>query len=84
MDAPGTRYKTSDLYYAAFLKVAGVKLVGTEMEGRRMFFLFEPSDAMRELKASYFNRVAKVDALSYVDEIKALKSMTHGVQTPHG
>lgn len=71
------RFKTSDLYFSAFLKVAGVRLLGTELEGRKVYFLFEKVDSIRDLKREYFNRTAKVPALDYVDEIRAMKSMTH-------
>ncbi len=70
------RYCTSDLYYAAYLKVAGVPFIGTESEGRRVIFIFEASPELREFKANFFNRTAKVPALSYADEIKAMKSLT--------
>lgn len=73
---PGT-YRTSDLYYAAYLKVAEVNFLGTEREGQRVFFLFENTDALRDLKDQYFNRTAKVSALTYADEIKAMKALTH-------
>lgn len=70
-------YRTSDLYYAAYLKVAGVPFLGTCREAARVFFMFEDSDALRDLKTQYFNRIAKVSALSYADEIKAMKAQTH-------
>lgn len=73
----GIAYQTSDLYYAAYLKVAEVPFLGTKREGNRMFFLFEPSDAMNDLKVSYFSRISKVSALTYADEIKSMKSLTH-------
>lgn len=72
-----TVYRTSDLYYAAFLKVAGVPFLGVEREGRRVFFLFEDSPTIQELKLGYFNRTAKVLALTYADETKAMKALTH-------
>jgi len=72
------RYRTSDLYYAAYLKVAGVTFIGTEREGGRVFFVFEsPEAGLRDLKTQYFNRVAKVPAMTYADEIKAMKNLTH-------
>jgi len=70
------KYRTSDLYYAAFLKTAGVALQGTEKEGSRVVFVFEAGDTLKELKAQYFNRTAKVAALSYADDIKAMKTLT--------
>lgn len=70
-------YRTSDLYYAAYLKVAGVSLLETTREGGRVYFIFENSDAITDLKQQYFNRTSKVAALSYADEIKAMKALTH-------
>ena len=77
INATGPNYRTSDLYYAAYLKVAGVMYLGTEREGSRVFFIFEDIEGLRDLKNQYFNRVAKVPALTYADEIKAMKAMTH-------
>ncbi len=70
------RYRTSDLYYAAFLKVAGISFLGTEREGHRVIFIFEASEGLRDLKRDFFTRIAKVPALSYADEIKAMKTLT--------
>ena len=70
-------FRTSGLYYAAYLKVAGVRFSGTATEGKRVFFVFERPDGLRDLKNQYFNRVAKVPTLSLVDEIRAMKQLTH-------
>ena len=73
----GNTYRTSDLYYPAYLKVAGVLLTGTEREGKRVFFIFERSEAIHGLKQQYFNRTSKVPALTYADEIRSMKALTH-------
>ena len=72
-------HRTSDLYYAAFLKTAGVKLLGTEKaeRGSRVTYLFEWLPTIDELKMGYFNRSSKVSALTFVDEIKAMKALTY-------
>lgn len=70
-------YRTSDLYYAAYLKVAGVMLVETEREGGRVYFVFENNTNISDLKQQYFNRSSKVPALTYADEVKAMKALTH-------
>ena len=70
-------YKTSDLYYAAYLRVAGVPFIEAQRDGRRVFFVFENSESIRDLKNQYFNRTAKVPALSFADEIKVMKALTH-------
>jgi len=71
------KYRTSDLYYAAYLKTAQIKLVGHEREGKRIFFLFEFDPSLNQLQQEYFNRTGKVPALTYADEIKAMKALTH-------
>jgi hypothetical protein len=71
------RYRTSDLYYAAFLRVAGVRFIETETENGRVVFVFESSEGIKDLKAGYFNRTAKVPALTFTDEVKAMKTLTH-------
>jgi len=72
-------YKTSDLYFAAYLKVAGIPFQDTEWEGRRMFFVFEDQgqDVMRDLKKEYFSDKAKVSAMSFVQAVKLMKNLTH-------
>jgi len=70
-------YRTSDLYFAAYLKVAGVPFLRTEREDRRVFFLFETVEALQDLKVQYFNRTARIPALNYADEIRSMKSLTH-------
>jgi len=72
-------HKTSDIYYAAYLKVAGVPFLNTERIDGRVIFYFEAADpaAIRDLKNQYFNRTAKVVAMSYADECRAMKNLTH-------
>lgn len=74
-----SHYRTSDLYYAAYLKVAGVSFVGTVRENGRVYFLFDEDGAVsiRELKQQYYNRTSKVAALTFVDEIRVMKGLTH-------
>jgi hypothetical protein len=74
------RYRTSDLYFAAYLKVAGVPLLTTEKEGKKVFFVFERTAYLPDLKNEYFNRTARVPALSFVDEIRSMKSLTHMIK----
>lgn len=71
-------YRTSDLYYAAFLKTAAVPFVDCVREGDRCVFLFEKTEGIRELKREFFSRTkVKISALTYADEIQALKALTH-------
>ncbi len=75
------KYKTSDLYFSAYLKTAGVRFLGTEREGSKVFFLFEKTTMIRDLKREYFNRTAKIPALTFVDEIRSMKSLTYMTRT---
>jgi len=70
-------YRTSDLYYAAFLRVACVPLLEVQRENGRVYFVFENGPNIRSLKREYFNRTAKVPAMSYADEIRAMKALCH-------
>lgn len=70
-------YKTCDLYYAAYLKTAAVEFLGTERNEDRTTFIFTKPDNIRDLKTQFFTRRAKVSAMTYADEIKALKTLTH-------
>lgn len=74
---PKGNYRTSDLYYAAYLKVAGVVFKGTMREENRVFFLFEEQDGLDDMRMQYFNNVSKVPARAYAEEIKAMKALTH-------
>lgn len=71
-------YKTTDLYYAAYLKVAGVVFRGVERDGGRITFLFDDQGplVMRDLRNAYFTDTAKVAPLLFVQAIKAMKALT--------
>ena len=72
-------YATTDLHFAAFLKTAGVPFRGPEREGARTTFVFDNvNDAVKDLKRAYFARIPmKISALTYADEIRTLKNLTH-------
>ena len=70
-------YRTSDLYYAAYLRVAEVPFLGTERTDGRVVFLFESSDALPDLKRGYFTNTARIPALSYVQMVREMKSLVH-------
>ena len=70
-------YFTTDLYYAAYLRVAGVPYMGESVEGRQVSFMFEDTPSMIDLKRDYFNGKGKVSALAYKREIIDLKALTH-------
>lgn len=81
---PGSHIQISDLYFAAYLQVAGVPLVKdaegnpiTLREGKRVIFQFQSMDkvAYRDLKSQFYSDYAKVPALSYAQAIKYMKHL---------
>jgi hypothetical protein len=88
MDSEHTGYRTSDLYYAAYLKVAGVSHEDTIRVKGRVFFIFgQPEggqEVLKDLKRQYFNRKAKVAALTFADEVKNMKNLTHMAEEEEG
>jgi len=76
MNTENKRIRTADIYFAAYLKVAGVEFQGTEREGSRVYFLFGCPESSKDLKNQYYNRTAKVAALTYADEVKTMKTLT--------
>jgi Domain of unknown function (DUF5659) len=76
-------YSTCDLYLASFFLSAGTRMIKTDRDPktRRVYFIFEKSPLLQELKVNYFSRQAKVDALTFADNIKSLKSLCHNITT---
>ena len=77
---PVTPYRTKDLYFSAYLRVAGVPfLEAVRQDDGKVVFLFEDLGvpAMRDLKRGYFSDRAKVPAMSFVQMIRAMKSLTY-------
>jgi uncharacterized protein YfiM (DUF2279 family) len=73
-------YRSSDLYFSAYLLTAGVEMVGTERspDGRKVSFIFDSSVSNIEaLKMAWSNHQGKVPALPYANAIKSLKSIVH-------
>jgi hypothetical protein len=76
-----TGYQTCDLYLAGFFLSTGARMVRSSRDPktRRVYFVFEKNPIMLELKLKYFSREAKVDALTFADNIKSLKSLCHNI-----
>lgn len=73
-------FRTSDLYFAAYLQTAGVEMKRTERsaEGGKIYFIFDTSIAnIEELKTAWFNNSGKVPANPYAHAVKSLKSLCH-------
>ena len=76
-----TGYQTCDLYLASFFLSAGCKMIKTNKDknSKRVYFVFEKNPLTEELKEKFFARDAKVDALTYSDNVKSLKSLCHTI-----
>ena len=75
------RYLTADLYFAAFLRVAGIPFLDVikDGDGARFHFVFEDKGPaiMRDLRRQYFADEAKVPAQSYGQALRTMKSLIH-------
>lgn len=78
-----TLYKTSDIYFAAYLCSIDLDLVTTETEkgndgNRKLVFVFNvPNPDIERLKASFFGGNATVKVRTFVNNLRALKSMVY-------
>lgn len=74
-------FETCDLYLAAFFSATGCKM-NTAYRARasnRVYFVYEKTPILMDLRLSYFSREAKVSAATYADNIKSLKSLCHNI-----
>lgn len=79
MKYEGSEFSTSDLYFAAYLLVAGVPMKRTDrVSGSKFAFIFDTSISnIEELKQGWITQTVKVSALAYANQIKTLKSAVH-------
>lgn len=69
-------YESSDLYFAALLHACGHKLAGTRRDGKRMYFIYEPSEEIEELHLDWLNEEGSVVPSVYAESIRKLKALT--------
>jgi Domain of unknown function (DUF5659) len=71
-------YHTTDLYFAAYLQVAGAPMQKHARQGSRVSFVFSCDIVnIEELRTAWFNKSGKVSALEYANTIKNLKHLCH-------
>lgn len=72
-------FRTSDLYFAAYLQVAGAPMTRTDRNGAgKVAFIFDTSVInIQELKMAWYNQQGRIPALPYANAIKNLKSVCH-------
>lgn len=73
-------FRTTDLYFSAYLQCAGVEMKRTdrdEQSGQVSFIFDSTISNIDELKAAWINNTAKVPAQPYAHAIRSLKSACH-------
>jgi hypothetical protein len=68
-------YRTSDPYYAAYLRLAGLAFCGVEEVDGRSWFLFETSPGIRALKTEYYSGTVRVPAFEFAKGIRTMKAL---------
>lgn len=69
---------TSDLGLTAALLTVGHKFIKIEKEGSRCIFHFEDSKKIEKDEMKYANGILKVNARTYFDSIRIIKTKIHG------
>jgi hypothetical protein len=71
-------YYTTDLYFAAYLQVAGAPMQKASRQNGRVSFIFDCAIVnIEELRTAWYNQTGKVPALAYANTIKNLKHLCH-------
>lgn len=72
-------YMTHDLYFAAYLQVAGAPMQRTTKQASgRINFIFDCTVVnIEELKNAWYSQTGRVPALPYANAIKSLKHLCH-------
>ena len=82
-DKKMTLYRTSDIYFAAYLCSLDIEMVTTEEDSgadghRKLVFIFRvPASDIGRIKASFFGGHGTVKVRLYVDNLRSLKSMLY-------
>jgi len=79
-----THYKTSDIYFAAYLSALDIPLESTEHEEngdskrKKVIFIFKvPVKDLQHLKSSFFGGTGTVLANKFVQAIRSLKQLVY-------
>lgn len=70
-------YRTTDLYLAAYLKTTELDFEGSHRSSGQVYFIFEYSSDIQQMKHEFFSGEGEVSALEYANELRALKSLIH-------
>lgn len=72
-------FKTSDLYFAAYLQTAGAPMARHKRNGAgRVSFIFDVTVVnIDELTQAWYSQQGKIPALPFANNIKNLKAICH-------
>lgn len=69
-------FSTTDVYLTAALAANGLRPDNVSVSGSRMTFTWE-SDEARAKADAYYAKTLAVDARTYADEIRSVKTLLH-------
>ncbi len=72
------KLESIDFYSSAYLIAVGEELINTYKRGPQTVFVFTGSDTIGNHLSNYFAMQATVNASSFAQSIKSLKSIIHG------
>ena len=72
------KYKTSDLYLSAFLKLKGFKM-SIEKNKNKVVFVFEKTEELMLNVNDYLNEGGTCEPLLYTNSIKNLKNLLYNL-----
>lgn len=72
-------FDTHDIYTAAALKTAGLKLVAVRKDGQRGIFVFEDTKDRPKLIMDFFNGDLEQNVKQYVNNWLALKTLVYQI-----
>lgn len=73
-----TKYKTSDLYLAAYIKLKGVKMEVEKNKNKGVFIFDRTEDVMTHV-SDYLSESGECSPLLYTNSIKNLKNLLYNL-----
>jgi hypothetical protein len=67
-------FNTKDLGLGAFILAKGCNITNIRRDGKVCYFYFEDKDYCEELKDDYLKNRGYIDAFTYFESMKSLKS----------
>lgn len=69
-------YKTCDLYLAATIQAAGIKMIRHAQEDGRVYFYYQDEqEIVSKITQEFYSHLLEIDALALVENIKSLKTL---------